>query len=336
LTDTFKITAGVRVASTSYTADGLFYGPFISPTAGPSSPVTLSGSHSETPVTPKVVLAYQPDRDTLFYASAAKGFRVGGINSQLGTVCASDLASVGLSAAPNSYKSDSLWSYETGGKLTLLDRRLQINASLYVIDWSDIQQNVVLPTCGLAFVQNLGHARSTGGDIEVLFRPVSRLLLDLTAARTDAKYTQTVCASSSVVCTGLAATAAPVVSEGDRLRGAPWTVIAAADYGFYASGSTRAYVRFDYQFTTAQTALLPGQDPRNGLTDLTIPGLPETKNLSIRSGIQRNGLDISIFAQNLTDQHPVLFVARDSLGSDLYYQRSVRPLTIGLTATYRH
>ena len=39
----------------------------------------------------------------------------------------------------------------------------------------------------------------------------------------------------------------------------------------------KPYVRADYQFTTAQTALLPSQDEHNAIYDSTIPGLPITK-----------------------------------------------------------
>ena len=37
-----------------------------------------------------MVLNYQADRDTLYYASAAKGFRPGGINSRLPNNCFPD------------------------------------------------------------------------------------------------------------------------------------------------------------------------------------------------------------------------------------------------------
>src|SRR5713226_5810785 len=80
---------------------------------------------------------------------------------------------------PGQYSSDSLWSYEIGSKTTFLDHRLQINASLFYIDWSNIQQNVYLPVCGEQFVANLGKAKSEGGDIEVLYKPIDVLIFDL-------------------------------------------------------------------------------------------------------------------------------------------------------------
>jgi iron complex outermembrane recepter protein len=127
----------------------------------------------------------------------------------------------------------------------------------------------------------------------------------------------------------------PVVTEGDRLPGAPWTVIASAEYNLPAFDSREPYLRLDYQFTSAQTALQPIQDPNNGVSDPTYTGLPDTKNLSVRAGFRWSGMDLSLFAQNLTDSHPVLSHTRDTIGSDLFYDHTTRPRTIGITAIYR-
>jgi iron complex outermembrane recepter protein len=94
----------------------------------------------------------------------------------------------------------------------------------------------------------------------------------------------------------------------------------------------------DYSYSTAQTGLVPYQDPRNAVSDPTQTGLPETKDLALRTGLRLGGMDLSIFAQNVLDQHPVLFENRDFAAPyvQIYWQRSVQPRTIGLTATYRY
>ena len=344
-TDTLKATVGVRIAKLDTDGQSLYGGPF----AGAS--VQSNQSQSEKPVTPKAVLSWQPDRDNLFYASAAKGYRIGGTNVDIGAICAGDAIAIGLPADangnrhnPTSYNSDSLWSYELGGKTTLLDRRLQINSSLFLINWKDIQQNVYLPTCGLQFVANLGQVRSRGGDIDILYRPIDSLTLNLTVAYTDAKYTKSTCAGVLTFAdggcrdSGGVFVGGPIVSEGDRLPGSPWTFLGAAEYTFASLGGDRKpYLRVDYQYATAQTKLLPGQNPNNCLNDPTIPGLPVTKELSLRAGLRWNGIDLSVFGQNLTNSHPILYRSRDIAvpAEQLYFERSVRPRTIGLTGTYR-
>jgi iron complex outermembrane recepter protein len=334
ISSSWKLTAGVRASHIKYSGDLVYYGPFLSPTSGPLTPLVSTGSNSENPITPKAVVAYQPDPGNLFYASAAKGYRPGGTNGALSSICGPNLVSIGLTAAPEIYAADSLWSYELGAKNSLLGGRMQINASAFVIDWNNIQQAVYLPGCGQNFVENLGKVRSVGGEVEVQTRPVEALLFDLSVAHVDAKYTRTICAGTSA-CTGAGATAQPIVTQGDRLPGAPWTFLASAEYGFPAIENRKPYLRIDYQYTTAQTALQPIQNPNNGVSDPTYTGLPETKNLSLRAGLRWGGIDLSLFARNLTDSHPVLSHTRDTTFSDLFYDHTIRPRTIGITATYR-
>jgi iron complex outermembrane receptor protein len=340
ITDTLKLTGGVRVSRDTIEGSSLVGGPFLG-----QANIVSSGSTSENPVTPKGVLSWQPNRDNLFYGSAAKGFRPGGINSGVGSACTANLALLGIPVgpdgqrdAPAAFKSDSLWSYEIGAKNTLWEQRLQINTSLFYIDWKDIQQAVYLGQCGLAYTANLGHVRSIGGDIAVLMRPVDPLTLNLTVAYVDGKYTETECATATVGCTGPNAPAAPVVTAGDRLVGSPWNFTAAADYVFSPIFNRKPYFHIDYTYSTAQRGLLPYQDFRNAVNDPTITGMAASRSLALRSGMRWGGFDVSLFAQNVLDQHPVLFDARDFAAPSvqLYFNRSVQPRTIGLTATYRY
>jgi outer membrane receptor protein involved in Fe transport len=335
LSDAWKATLGLRVARTAYSGDLEFYGPFFAPTTGAAAPLVARGSDHEDPVTPKGVLTYQPDRNDLLYASVAKGYRVGGINPATSSLCGPNLASIGLSAPPASYASDSLWSYEVGAKNTLWGGHLQLNSSLFVINWKNIQQSVYLTECGQNFVENLGAVLSHGGDIEVQVKPLDALQLGLSVAYVDAKYTKTVCGGPSA-CSGPVAQSQPVVSAGDRLAGAPWTIVTSAEYAFGPLAGRTPYLHADYQLTTAQTALLPIQDPGNGVSDPTYQGLPRISTLAARAGLRFQGVDVSFFGQNLTDAHPLVFRTRDTTASDLYFSHTIRPRLLGITATYRY
>src|SRR5450631_1916023 len=195
-TDTLKATVGVRVSKVDFTGTTFAGGSFLgAPNSG------TEASSSEKPVTPKAVLSWQPNHENLFYLSASKGYRVGGVNVGVGTICGQDLQTLGLPVGtdglrhvPNGFSSDSLWSYEIGGKNTFLDHRLQIDSSLFVINWKNIQQNVYLPSCGEQFTANLGQVQSRGGDIDVQYRPIEPLTLGVTVAYTDARFTKSSCA----------------------------------------------------------------------------------------------------------------------------------------------
>lgn len=366
IVDTVKATVGLRVSKIDIDGASAVSGAF---SVLPLYPLTvLTASSSEKPVTPKFALAYQPDRDDMYYISAEKGYRSGGVNAPVSFSCDGNLETVGLPIGadghphvPESYSSDSLWSYEIGAKNTVLDHRLQINSSLFIVNWKNIQQNVYLPSCGEQFAANLGQVQSRGGDIDVTYKPVNALTLNVTAAYTDAKYTRASCAGTleftgaGLGCNGATAPStgvAPIVSQGDRLVGAPWTVLLSGEYAspLEALGGRTGYLRVDYQETSQQTALLPGQNFHNALFDDTIPGLPETKNLQLRAGLRFSGFDVSLFANNVLNDHPLLYSSRDIAANcasgapcgptgntdNLYFGRGVRPRTVGITATYRY
>jgi len=321
LTRTISVAAGVRVSDVRYTSTNDVGGPFF---LGFSK---ASQSGHETPVTPRVVISFQPNRDRLFYASASKGFRVGGVNTPLPSLCGPDLSALGVTQVPSNYRSDSLWSYEAGAKLSGFDRRVTVNASAFLIEWSNIQQNVYLPSCGLQYTDNLGKVESAGGDLEIAARPIDPLTLGLTVAYTDAYYTQR---------SAKLPTALPIVSRGDRLRGAPWSIVASAEYRFAADERRQPYVRADYQLSTKLTKLTPTLNANDALSDTTLTNLPTTENLNLRAGVRLNGIDLSLFAQNLTNDLPVLFRTRDvAYPGSLYFERSARPRTFGMTVTYR-
>jgi outer membrane receptor protein involved in Fe transport len=353
LTDTLKVTAGLRLSKLSYDFSFGTSGPFVGYT------LNSRASASDNSVTPKAVATWQPDRDNLVYLSGSKGFRPGGLNGSVGDICSPSLSAIGINQVPGRYSSDSLWSFELGSKNQFLDHTLEIDASLFYIDWNDIQQNVYLPSCGQQFTANLGKAKSEGGDIEVLYRPIDTLTLDLAAAYTDARLTKTSCAGAltydiaSSSCSSPGGTAArPIATDGDALLGAPWSFTASSEYHFPEWQGRTPYFRADFQHSTAQKSLLPQQDSNNGLFDNTLRGLPVVNNLSLRAGLRFNGLDISAYANNVTNAHPLMFESRDVAPSagppgtgasqlgpttdELYNARGVRPRTIGITAAYRY
>ncbi len=352
-TPALKATLGLRLSHVSYRSSLNYGGAFVG-----SAQLTSDVSASENPVTPKAVLAWQPDGNNLLYASAAKGYRVGGANGDVGEICDTpynggpgDLTQLGLPIGadgkrhvPEQYSSDSLWSYELGAKNTLLDHRLQINSTLFYVDWTNIQQSVYLLSCGEQLFLNLGRARSLGGDVDMLFKPVDSLLLELTVAYVSAKYTRTSCAGdltfNGTLCSNGdgSVLASPIASKNDVLPGAPWNWIAAAEWAFASINGHAPYLRVDYRYGTAQSGMQPIQNGNNASSDPTIPGLPSTHSLALRGGLRFGGFDVSLFAQNLTNTHPVLFKSRDLAdpSDQLYFERGLRPRTLGITAAYRY
>ena len=326
LNDAFRLDIGLRYSHLGYS--GLVY----------RDPTLLNAFHgvdsyesgSNNPLTPRAVLTYQPAGDALYYLSAAKGFRPGGINAPLPGIC-----TAGLPPLPSTYNSDSLWHYEAGIKDTLISHNLQVATSVYYLQWKSIQQFVYL-NCGLGFDDNLGQAEGKGGDIEAHWRATPNLTLGLVAAYTNAVFTRNVVLPGSTLRT---------VTAGDHLPASPWNLDASVEY-VWSGLLQRPYLRLDYQYATAQRSLTPYQDAANAPNDdPTLPGLPVIRVLALRAGVRFRGLDLSAFIQNALDYHEALFTARDVASTAAngyavnydtnYFAHGMAPRTYGLTATYR-
>jgi iron complex outermembrane recepter protein len=322
------VTAGIRAQRSTFSFVNRSDGPFN------GGLTVVPGNESETPVIPKYGVSYQINPDNLVYATAAKGFRTGGANPAIPARCDADLASLGYTSAPDSYKSDSVWSYELGSKNRLIGGRLRLESSIFDVKWSGIQQQVILGTgCGLDFVANLGKATSRGFDFQGEFLATDHLTTGLSVGYNHAVFDESILSPPDPV-TGIR----PVlVRAGNSLGVNPWTVAMNAQYDFVAWGHN-GYVRADDQFSSRQTTPTPSEDPGNETYSAGLVAMPQTNLLALRLGVRfSNGIDLSLFAKNVFDSHPVL--SRNQTGSNIdtiYVDRTFRPRTIGITLTSRH
>jgi outer membrane receptor protein involved in Fe transport len=144
--------------------------------------------HGESGFTPKYNIKYRLSPSTVWYAAASKGYRFGGVNY--------------ISNAP--YKSDSLWSYETGLHLAPT-RTLSIDTAAYLVNWTDAQVNAVVGTGALSFngIANVGKATIKGLELSAVWRPSSDFGFNMAGAYIDAlTSTDFTSASGAVVPTG--------------------------------------------------------------------------------------------------------------------------------------
>lgn len=309
-----KITVGLRVADMKYTNTTLTEGPLAGGT------IASGGDQDERPVTPKAGVEYQMTPNVLFYGSATKGFRPGGSNIIVSIACGADLAELGLKQVPASYSSDSVWSYEVGNKSNLAGGRLQISSSIYWIDWSRIQQNIILPTCASSFVGNLGAAVSRGFDLQSRIRPFAGLTVELSGGYTDATYSKTTFGGAGSV----------IAEKGDPIGVPRWNGTLSGQYDFAPRG-LNLYARFDFQFIGEG----PAQDPRVYGYDPAITPTGETRMLNLRLGAYLGDWNLSVFADNVTNDEPVLSRGHDTLTSPLFTGFTYRPRTVGVTASLK-
>jgi len=236
---------------------------------------------------------------------------------------------LGIDEIPDGYEADSVWSYEVGAKSRLFDGKVQLNTSAFYIDWTNIQQNLRLPTCRSTLILNVGQAVSKGFDAALTAQVTDALRLEATVAYTNAEYTDSIITEN--LTTGATT---DVVLEGDALSTiAPWVVTLSAQYDFEIKDTT-SFVRVDYDYRGAAPEPLIG---RAGVDPLA-HRRPETHFVSARAGVELDSLKVSVFVDNLFNSTPILtrtrHSARDAI--TLFYSSTMKPRTFGVTASFRY
>jgi outer membrane receptor protein involved in Fe transport len=318
VTEQLKVTAGVRYAWTHFDFHNLNDGPQDLLDNG-GVPATVSGGKDEKPFTPKLSVSWQVTPDDLVYATAAKGYRIGGATPPL------PIPACGPNPFPTSYNSDSVWSYEAGTKDRFFDRTLQVSASAYYIKWSNIQQAFYVPLCGIQFTTNAGAAVSKGFDLQAQWLVTHGLDLEMSVGYTHARFTQTALDNNGDVLNVV----------GDSLDVAPWTVTLGAQYDFKFFDRD-AFIRGDYEYRSKRTAPIPNEDPNTAFFD---PGLvpdPATNEVSARAGMTIGSWDVALFANNLFNAHPQLSLQHQDSSTLLYEATTFRPRTVGIAASFRY
>ena len=250
----------VQQKTDSYVISGVFNSP-----GGDARPAV---SHSQSGLVPKAVLSYEIGDAGNVYASAAEGFRPGG-TQVLPDFCNQDLANLGYTPAQASgYKSDTLWSYEIGAKSRLAQGRMSASAALFQLNWSQIQQTVLLPTCTFTFVANAGKARIRGGELEVSGRPLEGVPL---AIQAGLGYTDGVLLDPGLISqpAGSSLTQVPTLTgtlslSYERPLSASLSWFAAADYAYTGSvkvneGSSGIVTRQPFNMVGANVGLQFGR-----------------------------------------------------------------------------
>ena len=302
LTDFLKGTVGFRYYQ--YHSDSATS---VSGVSANGTSATLYGLAQNSGVSPKVNLAYIPNDNTTVYATIAKGFRPGGPNSPIPPPCA---------PAPTQFGPDSVWSYEVGEKMRLLDSRLSINGDVYYEDWSNLQQQVA-PGCGYKFTTNAGKAKVYGAELEIAVVPATGLTISQSVGYTHATNATTL-------------PEAGVVS-GDRLLDVP-----------EVTASTTATYRYPLPVSQVPGMNLVGRITNSyidSIQDITFGRntLPSYDLLNSRIGVEADRWSAMVFVDNLTNKQALLSDTGALSANVSIFNRvaTVQPRTFGVDLNYR-
>jgi iron complex outermembrane recepter protein len=337
LLDRLKLTTGVRLSKVDFNSTSFGEGPT---NGGPSY---ANGEENGHPVTERASLAFQADASNLYYATYSTGFRPGGANAPIPeSVCGVDFKAFGISGAPPTYSSDTVKSYELGAKNNI-GNRFKLASSIYYIQWNNIQQQVVLPTCEFLYTANLGTAVSKGADLDLQWAVIDSVVLNAAVGFTSARYTKD-------VFPGPGATT-PLIANGNSIVSglgpfaqppSPWTVAVGAQYNFNAF-ALKSFARLDYEFASKNRTLFAGDDRGTVQYDPYLGPTSATTFVSARAGTQISNFSVELFIDNLLDSRTITSITHTALDgagpqppvSPLYTYSTFRPRTFGLTFIYR-
>jgi iron complex outermembrane receptor protein len=271
-----------------------------------------SSSMSSKAFTPKYAVTWEVNPANTFYASVAKGFRLGGTNVFVPpTTCGPDLAENGIDAGPETYSPDSLWSYEVGSKSRFLNNRVQVNADVFYVKWNNIQQGVYLPTCAYTYNANAGDAVSKGVEFEIKAKPMAGLTLSASGGYVKAELSNDKGLENGIV--GAVA--------GAQIQGVPkYNASVSAQYNFAVFGDKSAFVMGGVQWVGASKGSLNPEQ-----TDYERPAY-HTANIS--AGLAFDRYSLTVFVKNALDDDTV--IQHPQIASIVQGYR-VQPRSIGMS-----
>jgi outer membrane receptor protein involved in Fe transport len=258
---------------------------------------------SDSGFTPKLTAKYRFG-DNQWYAVASKGYRYGGRNGP---------------PTNDEYKSDSLWSYETGVRLNPVSG-MQVDLSAFLLDWKDAQFTFFeVPTVGFPYskVGNVGKARSSGFEAALRYRFNSALDIAGSLAYIDAQT------RAPVRVRGLPAP----VPAGSPMPGTPELQVALqANLRFAGPMGSQGRANATYTHVGDRVMFLGGNKPADANDTLDLGVQLVKGNWTLASGLT-----------NVTNEKGVLSITAAPAGAGdfaQYFLQRPRTMTVSLRYDY--
>jgi outer membrane receptor protein involved in Fe transport len=296
----------------------------------PLAGLPLDGNRNKTSdddVIFKFNTSYRFTDRIMSYLTVSEGYRQGGINS--GPACENPLPpGQNVCLLPNEVliKPDTTTNYELGLRSTWLDGALLVNASVYFIDWKDIQVDGSTVNGGAAITVNGSSAQSKGVELTSQWQLTNTLQVSARYSYNDAKLSS----FAPGLVDGVDA------YDGDRLAGTP------EQQGNLFVNYSRPLANgltfeADYGITAVSDVYTKVGLRSNGEV------LPGYAIHSAALGLTADRWTARLYADNLFDKYAVTSVRQDpsyirQVGQfDLrrYFQGMLRPRQVGLEFNYR-
>ncbi len=249
----------------------------------------------------KFSLEHRISDDLFIYGTANSGYRRGGFNLPT------------ITSEFSTYDSDKLWSYEAGVKSSWLEGRVVVNASIYSIDYTDIQLVVQSPVTFVRETQNVGEVAVSGIELSLEYQINDYLNISVAGAYSNPELQEDVPGGVSG-------------KKGDRLPGSAkenyavnvnWFQPLMGDWDIYANGS--------YKYV--------GERLNDFNIDLDV-ALPSYQLVDLRLGVRNDdkGYSIALYVKNAFDEAIPYYIDRQ--GPFFESVPTNRPRSVGINVAY--
>jgi outer membrane receptor protein involved in Fe transport len=157
---------------------------------------TIAGNEKMdfTQLLPKFSVRYEK-AGNIAYVSVSKGYKAGGYNLQM----FSDLIETKMRSQQSaefdiqkstSFKPEYSWNYEVGGRISVLDGKMNLGATLFLLDISDQQIVEFAPNGQGRMIKNAGESQSKGFEFEADIHPFRCFGIGLSYGYVESKFTE--------------------------------------------------------------------------------------------------------------------------------------------------
>jgi outer membrane receptor protein involved in Fe transport len=292
--------------------------------------------------------------DVMAYFTYSEGFRPGAFNRSAKSGLKDDEGTAQF-IAPLSYAPDYLTNYEIGTKTELFDKRLQLNASGYYMQWTNVQQFLYNPTYGL---NNTVGINGADYDIKGLEAQIVAKPLEGWTVNSAASYNLDTQSSSPCLINDNPAT----VTDGNHIGATPGQCITQAKYNgginpvpnvLGTIGSTtpfsprwqgslhlrydikiddyKAFASFGGNYVGSMNNQPSNYTSGNGVlvpnTTFLLYNQPAYHTLDANLGVMRDNWSIGLFGSNLNNSHASVFT---SSAQFIKSEVPLRPMVVGM------
>ena len=265
-------------------------GGIVSPTpavcAAPNRWIYSAGTGFATPygqkwnkTTPQAILEWKQSDALFLYATVARGFKGGGFDDTPANVAQSVTA----------YDPETATNYEIGFKANLLDRRIRLNADIFMMDYENLQVTQTNAACLCNITDNAASAEIKGVEAEFEFLASEYLRLSLGGSYVDATYKDFIESAINP------STGQPLDSSGNRLQRTPETQLSAGIDVAVPVGSLGNALKFSLNYSWQSDLFWAtdnlAKEKSYGLLDARIGLAPTDANWAV-----------AIWGKNLSDE----------------------------------